>query len=214
MPARNVKTTASAAPYHHGDLRRTLIDSALTMLTEEGAWNFTLRQVARRVGVSHTAPYNHFADKAELLAEVALLGFQELRGELAAAAKRHPRSARQALLGIATAYVRFAVEHPAHYRLMFGAELAEKERHPALKLAGDATFGELTMALERGQESGEIRRGPVLEQALAAWSLVHGLATLFIDRRLSFIGVSGSEAERQARLAATALCDGLSTTDR
>lgn len=64
--------------YHHGDLRRALIDTALAMVTEEGTWNFTLREVARRAGVSHAAPYNHLADKTALLAEVAALGFQAL----------------------------------------------------------------------------------------------------------------------------------------
>jgi AcrR family transcriptional regulator len=209
MPKPKPGAKAAPAPYHHGDLRRALIEAALTMLSEEGAWTFTLREVARRAGVSHAAPYNHFSDKAALLAEVAAMGFQALRERMAAASRAHPRSARQALLGIAAAYVRFGVEQPAHYRLMFGAELAEKERHPNLNAAADATFAELTSALERGQASGEIRSGPVHEQALAAWSLVHGLTTLFIDQRLSFLGVSGAEAERHARSAATALSSGL-----
>ena len=207
MPRRNTRS-AAAMPYHHGDLRRALIDAALSMLTEEGAWNFTLREVARRAGVSHAAPYNHFPDKTALLAEVAALGFQTLRQQMDTAARKHPRSARQALLGIATAYVRFGVEHPAHYRLMFGPELAEKEKHPALQEAGDATFGVLTGALERGQQAGQVREAPVREQALAAWSLVHGLTTLLIDQRLNFLGVSSSAAERYARTAAAALCDG------
>lgn len=209
MPKPKIRSAAPAAPYHHGDLRRALIDTALGMLTEQGEWNFTLREVARRAGVSHTAPYNHFADKSALLAEVAAMGFQTLQLRMEAAARRHPRSARQALIGIAGAYVRFGVEHPAHYRLMFGADLAEKERHPTLQQAADATFAALTSTLERGQIAGEIRPGPVREQALAAWSLVHGLATLLIDRRLSFLGVSMNEAERYARAAAEALCEGL-----
>src|SRR4030095_395019 len=111
MPRRNTRS-AAATPYHHSDLRRALIDAALAMLTEEGAWNFTLRAVARRAAVSHAAPYNHFPDKTALLAEVAALGFQTLRQQMDTAARKHARSARQALLGIATAYVRFGVEHP------------------------------------------------------------------------------------------------------
>lgn len=209
MPKRKLRSAAAVTPYHHGDLRRTLIETALTMLTEEGAWNFTLREVARRAGVSHTAPYNHFADKSALLAEVAALGFDALRERMDAAAARHPRSARQVLQGIAGAYVRFAVEHPAHYRLMFGPDLAEKEQHPTLQKAADATFGVLTGALERGQAAGDIRRGAVREQALAAWALVHGLATLLIDKRLAFLGVPIAEAERYARGAAASLCEGL-----
>jgi AcrR family transcriptional regulator len=202
------KPESPPPPYHHGDLRQALIDTALAMVTEEGAWKFTLREVARRAGVSHAAPYNHFADKSALLAEVAALGFQALRRDLEEAARRPP-SSRQALPGIAAAYVRFGVERPSHYRLMFGPELAERERHPALQQASDAAFGILVTLLERGQAAHEVRPGSVRDQALAAWSLVHGLTTLLIDRRLSFLGVSTSEAERQARRAGTALFEGL-----
>jgi len=198
-----------ATPYHHGDLRRALIDTALAMVTAEGAWNFTLREVARRTGVSHMAPYNHFEDKAALLAEVAALGFESLRQSLEAAARGQPRSARQAIAAIAAAYVRFGVEQPAHYRLMFGAELAEKARYPVLQAASDATFAVLTGVLERGHASGQVRRGVVRDQALAAWSLVHGLTTLLIDQRVSFLGVSTGDAERHARQAGVALFEGL-----
>jgi hypothetical protein len=88
---------------------------------------------------------------------------------------------------------------------MFGPELAEKDRHPTLQQAGDATFAVLTAALGRGQAAGQIRKAPVREQALACWSLVHGLTTLLIDQRLNFIGVSASAADRCARTAAAAL---------
>jgi AcrR family transcriptional regulator len=212
MPKSQVSSPAPARPansYHHGDLRRALIDTALAIVTEEGAWNFTLREVARRAGVSHAAPYNHFEDKSALLAEVAALGFQSLREALEAAAREQPRSARQALARVGAAYVRFGAEHPAHYRLMFGAELADKERYPALQEASDAAFGVLTGVLERGQASGQVRRDPVLDQALAAWSLVHGLTTLLIDQRARFLGASTGEAERHARLAVMALFQGL-----
>ncbi|MFL5278958.1 MAG: TetR/AcrR family transcriptional regulator [Myxococcales bacterium] len=207
MPSKP-RSDRPRAPYHHGDLRRALIETALTIVTEEGAWNFTLREVARRAGVSHAAPYNHFADKTALLAEVAALGFRALSPEMETAAHR-PRSSRQAFVGIAAAYVRFGVEHPAHYRLMFGPEFAQKERYPVLEQASDATFAVLTSALERGQAAGDLRPGPVLDQALAAWALVHGLTTLLIDQRLSFLGVSTDEAERRARSAGAALFEGL-----
>jgi AcrR family transcriptional regulator len=212
MPKSKVVSTAAPQPgssYHHGDLRRALVDTAVAMVTEEGAWNFTLREVARRAGVSHAAPYNHFEDKAALLAEVATLGFQSLREAMEAAAREQPRSARQALAGVGAAYVRFGVEHPAHYRLMFGAELADKERYPALHEASNATFRVLTGVLERGQASGQVRRDPVLDQALTAWSLVHGLTTFLIDQRVGFLGASTREAERHARLGGMALFEGL-----
>jgi AcrR family transcriptional regulator len=199
----------SRQPYHHGDLKHALIDTALAMVTQEGTWSFTLREVARRAGVSHAAPYNHFADKTELLAEVAALGFQALGRAMETAARR-ARTAEQALLRIGIVYVRFGVANPAHYRLMFGAGLADRERYPALQQAADATFAALTGALERGQATGEVRRGAVREQAVSAWSLVHGLTMLLLDQRLGFLGLSIAEAERQARAAGTALFRGLS----
>jgi AcrR family transcriptional regulator len=198
-----------AAPYHHGDLRRALIDTALSMVTEEGAWNFTLREVARRTGVSHMAPYNHFEDKSALLAEVAALGFESLRTTMDAAARAQTRSTRKALAGTSVAYVRFGVEHPAHYRLMFGAELADKTRYPNLLAASDATFAVLTGVLERGQAAGQVRRELVRDQAVAAWSLVHGLTTLIIDQRVSFLDISSEEAEKHAWHAGIVLFEGL-----
>lgn len=213
MPKRQANSATPARPatrYHHGDLRRALIDTALAMVTEEGVWNFTLREVARRAGVSHAAAYNHFEDKSALLAEVATLGFESLRQAMEAAAGGHPRSARQAFAGIGAAYVRFGVEHPAHYRLMMGPELTDKARYPALHAASESAFRVLlTGVLERAQASGQVRRGPVHDQALAAWSLVHGLTTHLIDERASSPGVSTGDAERLARVGAMVLFDGL-----
>ena len=164
------------------------------------------------------APYNHFADKSALLAEVATLGFDSLGKTMEAAAGGQPRSTRQALASTAAAYVRFGVEHPAHYRLMFGAEkapeLADKTRYPNLQASSDATFAVLTGVLERGQAAGQVRREPVRDQALAAWSLVHGLTTLVIDQRVSFLGVSRGEAERHARQAGSLLFEGLRAKTR
>jgi hypothetical protein len=92
---------------------------------------------------------------------------------------------------------------------MFGPELAERERHPALQQASDAAFAQLIAVLQRGQAAHEVRPGSVRDQALAAWSLVHGLTTLLIDQRPSFLGVSTREAERQARVAGAVLFEGL-----
>jgi AcrR family transcriptional regulator len=212
MRTAKAPSNPSKAPYHHGDLRRALIETALTMVREEGAWSFTLREVARRAGVSHAAPYNHFEDKSALLAEVAVLGFQALRREMETASQRHARSPREALAGIGAAYVRFGVENPAHYRLMFGPDLADRERHPALARAADAAFATLTDTLAVGQSAGVFRPGVVRDQALAAWSLVHGLTTLLIDRRLTFLGMSTEESARHAELACAALVEGIAAS--
>ena len=199
----------SAKGSHHGDLRGALIHTALEMVSEEGASDFTLREVARRAGVSHMAPYNHFEDKSALLAEVAALGLESLTQTLETAARGQRRSARLAFGDIVAAYVRFGVEHPAHYRLMFGAELAEKSRYPTLEAANAAACAVLTGPLERGQASDSTRRPSIRDQSLAAWSLVHGLTTLLIDQRVSFLGVDTGESEQYARQVGMALFDGL-----
>src|SRR5882672_8687872 len=131
----NLHSTPS--PYHHGDLHDALIKAAVALVAEEQDWTFSLREVARRAGVTHNAPYNHFADKRDLLGAVAAVGFEMLRGSmLNAIAKTH--AADEALVAVAQAYVGFAVDNPALYRLMFGPALAEGAvgRPPTAELAG------------------------------------------------------------------------------
>src|SRR5215510_7417064 len=94
-------------PYHHGDLRRAVIETAMGMLNEDKGWQFTLREVARRAGVSHAAPYKHFPDKAALLSEMALLGFDRLHEALTKARQRRSKSLREEFFAVGRAYVRF-----------------------------------------------------------------------------------------------------------
>jgi AcrR family transcriptional regulator len=170
-------------PYHHGDLRRALIETAQEMLREEKGWQFTLREVSRRAGVSHAAPYKHFPDKGALLAELATLGFDRLREQLAHAISRPSRSMRAQFIAAAKAYVEFGSANPSLYRLMFSADV-DKTAFARLHEAGAGAFAELLGILERGQQSGEFRKQPVLSQAAAAWALVHGYTMLAIDGQL------------------------------
>src|SRR6266508_1182269 len=94
-------------PYQHGDLKRALLETAEQMLQEDRHWQFTLREVARRAGVSHGAPYNHFSDKSALLAELAMVGFDRLREALTAPRPRKPRAFREEFFDVARAYLRF-----------------------------------------------------------------------------------------------------------
>jgi AcrR family transcriptional regulator len=173
----------SERPYHHGDLRRVVIDTALAMLREDKGWQFTLREVARRAGVSHAAPYKHFPDKSALLAELAALGFNQLRDEIADALRRPLRSARAEFMAAAKAYIQFGTANPSLYRLMFSADV-DKGAFPKLDEAGAGAFAELTGILERGQQSGAFKKQPVRGQAAATWALVHGFAMLAIDGQL------------------------------
>ncbi len=179
---------ADPPPYHHGDLRRALIDTALELVTEEQDWAFSLREVARRAGVSHQAPYNHFPEKQDLLAAVAIVGFERLRdGMLRAMAGIDAPEALIAVIG--RTYVRLGLENPALYRLMFGPAIADVgpgDRPTVVRLAGAQARAVLEEVIERGARSGVFAVPPESQkdQILAAhvfWSAVHGLTTLAID---------------------------------
>ena len=126
--------THSPDTYHHGDLRRALVQAALELAAENKDWNFSLREVARRAGVSHNAPYNHFPHKRDLLDAAAAAGHDLLRSELTAAVAKIA-DPRAALSKMSSAYVSFGIKNPALYRLMFsvapsGPRLASR-RSPA-----------------------------------------------------------------------------------
>lgn len=172
--------SASSVPspretYHHGDLRTALLDVAEVLLDEGGPEAVSLREAARRAGVSPTAAYRHFADKESMQAALAVRGFEAFATSLAEAASSEPE---EPLSAMGQAYVRFAVDRPGRFRLMFGTAVAERERHPALKAAVErASVG------FRGAVGGSEPAEKVLEM-LRAWSMIHGLAQLVIDGML------------------------------
>ena len=168
----------SSRPYHHGDLRSALLSAAREILTEQGVTKLSLRGAARRAGVSQTAPYRHFRDKGALLAALAAGGFRELASsmqQLAAASEPPGR-----LLATGQAYVGFALEKSALFRLMFGAEISDKGSYPELRKAANEAFDVLTREVARQPMSDK----QAYDRAVAAWSLVHGLATLLIDGQI------------------------------
>ncbi len=173
--------------YHHGDLKRALTSAALSLVAEKGPKGFTLTEAARRAGVSAAAPYRHFADKAELLATVAEQGFVELHAELAAAAD-NASEPKERVIELGRVYVRWAIAHPDHYRVMFGAETA-KTGHPTLAAAGDRAFGDLLDAIKQCQDAGILDGQDPREIAAPLWSLVHGVASLAIGGELRAVGI-------------------------
>ena len=202
MPPRRQRARARQvkAPgrYHHGDLRRALIDASVELVAEEGVSALTLRGVARRLGVSHAAPRHHFADKTELLAAIAIEGYEAFA-----------KAQQEALIGITDpwdrfrclgiAYVRFAVTNPSQFRVMFSRELAEA-CPPVLgdhrKLAGQFLRDVAAEALATRGESDDER---VQTAAIASCSLVHGLAMLRLDGVLRHLtGFKPSEDEFDA----------------
>lgn len=167
-------------PYHHGDLRREIIETAMAMLHEDKGWQFTLREVARRAGVSHAAPYKHFPDKAALLAEMALLGFERLHQAMTAAKAKGPGRLRDEFFAVGRAYIRFGTSNPGLYRLMFSAE-AGKAVNVHLSESALAVFGLVTELLERGQAEGVLRKRDVRGRAAACWAQMHGITMLTME---------------------------------
>jgi AcrR family transcriptional regulator len=164
-------------------LRRALLDEALRTIQTHGVEHLTLRTVGERLGVSRSALYRHFADKQALLATVGKEGFRMLRQAVAEAWERNGRG-RVGFEAMARAYVRFAVEHPSHYRVMFGGfvESAAKDDHFVAE--AKAAFQVLVDALVEQQNAGDIRRDDPVLMARFVWALVHGTAMLVIDGQL------------------------------
>ncbi len=170
-------------PYHHGDLRRALIDTALDMLAADQNWTFTLREVARRSGVSHAAPYKHFRDREMLLRELARTGFIRLGRAMSKAMSADRSSPSMRFIGGAQACIDFALRNPGLYRLMFSSD-ADKTADPHLHDAAMETFGILLQLLEEGQRDGSFRPVAISALAAASWAQVHGLAMLAISGQL------------------------------
>ncbi len=170
-------------PYHHGNLRRALIDEALATIREDGVDAVTLREIGARVGVSRTALYRHFADKRALLTAVATEGFRTLRQELVSAWESGGRG-DAAFRSMGVAYVRFAVTNSSHYRVMFGGFVDPQPQDPDLVAEGEGAFRALVDALAALQRDALVRADETLLMASYVWALVHGVAMLGIDRQL------------------------------
>jgi AcrR family transcriptional regulator len=169
--------------YHHGDLRRALLQEAVRTIQTRGVEALTLRAAGQTLGVSRTALYRHFTDKAALLSAVAQEGFRMLRLELVAAWDKGG-GGRNGFEQMGVAYVRFAVEHPAHYRVMFGGFLRGYASDAPLATEGSAAFQVLVDALAAQQRAGLVRQDDPQQLAQFVWAVVHGVARLAIDGQL------------------------------
>ena len=191
--------------YHHGDLRRALLQEAVRTIQTRGVEALTLRAVGQTLGVSRSALYRHFTDKAALLSAVAQEGFRMLRLELVEAWDQ-AGGGRHGFEQMGVAYVRFAVEHPAHYRVMFGGFLKGYASDAALAAEGSAAFQVLVDALVSQQQAGLVRRDDPQQLAQFVWAVVHGVARLAIDGQLRG---SPSDAEALAQYAVDRIRTGI-----
>lgn len=180
-----VKARKKRSTYHHGDLRNALVRAALDSISTGSPEQITLREVSRRVGVNHRAVYRHFEDLTALLAAVAEEGYRMLLAtleETLAPMKRATPDKR--LEALAVAYLCFAVDHPAHYRIMFGRRLNEDGRFDVLEELVERAYGLLAGEIRSGQAAGRFADFPAREAVFAFWSLAHGFASLALVRRI------------------------------
>ena len=172
--------------YHHGDLRRALLEAAASAIEESGVAALSLPELSRRAGVSHAAPAHHFGDKAGLLTALAAEGYARLADALNAADN---------FLETGVAYVRFAARHRAHFEVMFSPALYHSD-DPALVEARDRAAAVLYRGAEEMPDAAA-DPGAVQEAALAAWSMAHGFATLWLSGSLPGLGTTPDDAARR-----------------
>lgn len=181
----DVTAHKSSSPFHHGDLAKALLDSAAGLIAERGTTEFSLREVAQKVGVSHTAAYRHFRSKAQLLLAIAIPGFRDLSKTVLQASADAPAGTDR-LISMGRAYVGFAVAQPGAYRTMFHPSLCTDGGDAELHTASAQALGLLCACVAEGQKAGRLRAD--LDPAIVAtalWAGLHGYAGLLIDQMLT-----------------------------
>jgi AcrR family transcriptional regulator len=207
MP-RNLNTVKTK-PYHHGDLRQALIDAAESVLAARGVENFSLREAARRAGVSPGAPAHHFGDVRGLLTAVAERAFRDLTARLtrAALAPNRPDKLKQ----LAISYVEFAVSEPARFNLMWRTAILDPNNRD-YREAADRAFAVLNKAVSGSEKLVAIPSDPALAPSIAIWSLIHGFARAALDGNFGDGPVAISHAVK-ILLPAVLACAGVFADD-
>lgn len=198
-PGVDTKPGGAKAAYHHGDLRRALLDAAIDSITEAGSASFSLRDLARRIGVSHAAPAHHFGDKTGLLTALAVEGYGLLADAQAAA-----WAETGDFLEVGVAYVHFARTHPAHFEVMYRPELLrgdDPDLQAARARSGSFLYG----------PAGTLVEGDALGAGVAGWALMHGVVALWVNGNLP--PELGDDPEAIARLAGRHLFSAPGSTD-
>jgi AcrR family transcriptional regulator len=179
-------------------LRERILQASLALIEEQGLGTLSMREVARRAGVSHQAPYYYFADREAILGAIAEQGFRMLRDAVAAAMPSAPgRTLYAGILAAGEAYIRFAFAHPAYFRLMFRPELVSPERHPNMKEEGDRACTTFYEIVQQAVQAGLPADPSVDALFLTYWSLGHGFACLALDGPLDVVM---PDADRETQL--------------
>jgi AcrR family transcriptional regulator len=196
--------------YHHGDLRNALIIQGIRCLEQNGVKSLSLRKIAKAVGVTHNAPYQHFANKEALLAAIATEGFNQLIAALdVAVANVPPNASRERLLAICIAYVTFAENRPALFQIMFGP--VKHSDHQTLFQASQNALKRLINVVRESQQNGWLGGNTPLETALTIWFSVHGIANILITGKIPS-PLKNQKASTLTRRTIEQLLDGLAAS--
>lgn len=180
---KSAKTEDRRDSYHHGDLRSQLIEATRVLVEEKGPDHFSVSEACRRAGVSTAAPYKHFKDKEEMLHDVALGGMQRQYRQMLDEIEKYPPGTLQRIVAMGRVYVRFAINEPGVFRLMFGLSEGHAENTDLIE-TGDNTFSVVQREVARCRGSDTVADSDV-RQAFLLWSFVHGLSFLYIDGKLA-----------------------------
>ena len=193
--------------YHHGDLRQKIIDEALAWIERENIVSLSLRGIARRLEVSHNAPYRHFPDKESLLVAIAEIGFCQLNQALQQALDYKANNHQEELENIGVAYIRYAVANQTYYRVMFSDRQLICDKYPELARISEQAFMVLLNVIKAGQETKVFIAEDSRQLARVCWSLTHGVSMLAIDNQFT---ISGSDDLLQlAQIATKTVSKGL-----
>ena len=171
--------------YHHGDLKQALIDAGVQVLKVEGVKGFSIRKVAKRIGVSHTACYRHYRNKDSLLAAIGEQGFILLYEKIELATDHVPVESFEQLYRATEAYLQFGIENKEYLDVMFG--IIPHEQYPRLAESAGRTFQQLVELIEACRVAGLLKEDSSLELAFVVWPLLHGLTVLIAEGHVRLI---------------------------
>lgn len=171
--------------YHHGDLKNALIEAGADILAKDGVGGLSLRKVAQKAGVSHTAPYAHFADKQALIAAISTDGYRRLYEALAATTQQYADDPARQLIEGAWAYVQFALNDTDHFKITLSGAIEKEKDYPAFVEISQQSFALVVQIVEACQQAKVLKRGPTDLIAVGVWSLIHGFVSLILEDQVS-----------------------------
>jgi AcrR family transcriptional regulator len=181
--------------YHHGDLKRVLLEVAIYLLKKEGYQSLSLRKIAKLAGVSQSAPYRHYNDLEELYADIASEGFKLLTTKLKKVKTRYSKYPLLQFRESGIAYVEFAIKNPDLFQIMYGNQILSHSKYEFLIQSEEEAFLILKNILMECKEQGLIKTNEIEQASMSAWTMVHGLAVLLAGKQVMFRNIDLKNAK-------------------